>query len=260
MIDAILDRRWLASLLFALLLIILWQCVGAFELLPPYVLTPWGILDALVATTVDGTLPLASVQSVLLQLSGFAVGAIAGVVLGLTAGVSRWAEDFIDPVVSLAYPLPKIALFPVVVIWFGYTDFSRALVIATSCFFPVFVNAYAGTRGIEPRLLWVARNADAGKARIFLQVILRAAMPAVSNGIRISLGLSFILTYATETIGSSAGGLGSMIEDGFNDLQYGPLWAGIVAFAVLGLAADRIWVGLSAMWTRGQSVEAIGRV
>lgn len=260
MVERVLERKWLAASLFALLLVALWELAGVARTLPSYALSPSGILRGFAESLGSGDLAPAVLQSLGLQLSGFAVGSALGVVLGLVAGVSRWAEDLIDPVVSLAYPLPKIALFPVVVIWFGYTDLARALVISISCFFPVFVNAYAGTRGIDRGLLWVARNVGAGRIRVFFQVVLRAAMPSVSNGIRIGLALSFILTFATESLGASNGGLGSMIEDGFNDLRYDALWTGIVAFGILGFLADRLWVVISAALLRGQRVEAMARV
>lgn len=259
MVDAILDRKWLAASLFTLLILATWEVMGVLGLLANYVLSPIEIVAALASNAINGNLILASVQSVGLQMTGFIVGAAGGVLLGLTAGVSRWAEDFIDPLVALAYPLPKIALFPIVVIWLGYTDLSRALVITVSVFFPVFVNAYAGTQGIEGRFIWVARNAEAGKLQTFFQVILRAAMPSVSNGIRLGLALSFILTFATESLGASSGGLGALIASGFNDLRYDALWAGIVAFGILGFGADRIWARISARLLRGQQVEAVGR-
>jgi len=225
--------------------------------LPGYVLSPFEIAAAIGELVFDGTLIVASSQSLGLQFSGFVIGSSAGVVFGLAAGVNRWAEDFIDPLVSLTYPLPKIALFPVVVIWFGYTDLARGLIIAVSCFFPVFVNAYAGTRGIDSRLIWVAKNTNAGRLRTLSQVVLRASMPSVSNGVRIGLALSFILTFATESLGARGSGLGNMIESGFNDLQYGVLWAGIVTFGILGFAADRVWALISSFLLRGQKVDAI---
>ncbi|WNV77097.1 ABC transporter permease [Geodermatophilus sp. DSM 44513] len=256
---AVLERKWLASSLFTLLLLAVWQLAGALGLLPAYVLTPTAIAAALGTTVTDGTLLPASASSLSRQMSGFLLGSSAGVALGLLAGVSRWAEDVFDTLVSLTYPLPKIALFPVVVIWLGYTDAARILVIAISCFYPSFINAFAGTRGIEPRLLWVARNAGAGRLRAFRQVVLRAAMPAVVNGVRLSLALSFILTFATESLGASRGGLGALIEDGFNDLVYPLMWAGIVAFALYGFLADQAWTRLAGQLLRGQRVEAVGR-
>jgi ABC-type nitrate/sulfonate/bicarbonate transport system permease component len=259
MINTVLERKWLASSLFAAVLLTIWQLCGVFGLLPNYVLTPGAIASALWATLVDGTLLPASRVSLTRQLSGFVLGSSAGVLLGLFAGVSRWAEDVFDTLVSLTYPLPKIALFPVVVIWLGYTDSARILVIAISCFYPSFINALAGTRGIDSRLLWVARNAGASRLRAFRQVVLRAAMPSVVNGVRLSLALSFILTFATESLGASRGGLGALIEDGFNNLIYPLMWAGIAAFALYGFIADQTWTRLSGRLLHGQRVEAVGR-
>jgi ABC-type nitrate/sulfonate/bicarbonate transport system permease component len=257
--NAVLERKWLASSLFALLLLAVWELLGALDLLPVYVLAPTAIASAVWTTLTDGTLLPASAASLGRQLSGFALGSTAGVLVGLFAGVSRWGEDVFDTLVSLTYPLPKIALFPVVVIWLGYTDWARILVISISCFYPSFINAFAGTRGIDSRLLWVARNAGAGRLRSFSQVVLRAAMPSVVNGVRLSLALSFILTFATESLGASRGGLGALIEDGFNNLLYPLMWAGIVAFALYGFLADQVWTRLAGRLLHGQRVEAVGR-
>ena len=255
----LLERKWAASLAFLAVVLLVWQLVGAAGLLPAYVLAPAAILAALWDAAREGLLLPATANSVRRALSGFALGRALGVALGLLAGVSRWAADALDPLVSLTYPLPKIALFPVVVIWLGYTDTARILVISISCFFPSFVNALAGTRSIDPRLLWVARNAGAGRARAFAQVVLRAAMPSVVTGVRLSLALAFILTFATESLGASRGGLGQLIEDGLNNLLYPLMWAGIAAFAVLGFAADQTWMRVAGALLRGQRVEAVGR-
>lgn len=256
---ALLDRRGVAATLFAGLVVLLWQACGALGALPDYVLSPAAIASGVRQTVADGVLLPAMGNSLRRALSGFAIGSSLGVFFGLLAGVSRIAEDLVDTLVSLTYPLPKIALFPLVVIWLGYTDTARVLVISISCFYPSFVNALAGTQAIDPRLLWVARNVDAGRVRAFAQVVLRAAMPSVATGVRISLALSFILTFATETLGAGRGGLGQVIEDGFNNLLYPLMWSGIAAFAVLGFAADRLWLGLSDRLLRGQRVEAYSR-
>lgn len=256
---ALLERRWLASSLFLGAVLVVWQVAGSAGLLPAYVLAPLAIVGALVDALLDGVLLPAVANSLRRTAAGFLIGSSLGVFAGLLAGVSRIAEDVVDTVVSLTYPLPKIALFPIVVIWLGYTDSARILVIAVSCFFPSFINALAGTQGIESRLLWVARNVGASRARAFRQVVLRAAMPSVVTGVRISLALAFILTFATESLGAGRGGLGQLIEDGFDNLIFPLMWAGIAAFAILGFAADRLWLGLSERLLRGQRVEAVGR-
>lgn len=256
---ALLERRWLASGLFLLAVLLVWQAAAAAGLLPAYVLGPLAIVGALLEALRDGVLLPAVGNSLRRTAAGFLIGSSLGVFAGLLAGVSRIAEDVVDTLVSLTYPLPKIALFPIVVIWLGYTDSARILVISVSCFFPSFINALAGTQGIESRLLWVARNVGASRVRAFRQVVLRAAMPSVVTGVRISLALAFILTFATESLGAGRGGLGQLIEDGFDNLLYPLMWAGIAAFALLGFTADRLWLGLSERLLRGQRVEAVGR-
>lgn len=256
---AVLERRGVASGLFFTVVLLVWQAASALGALPAYVLSPAQIIQALVETVVDGVLLPAMGTSLQRTAAGFVIGSSLGVFFGLLAGVSRIAEDFVDTLVSLTYPLPKIALFPIVVIWLGYTDTARIMVISISCFYPSFVNALAGTQTVDPRLLWVARNAGASRVRAFRQVVLRAAMPSVATGVRISLALAFILTFATETLGAGRGGLGQVIEDGFNNLLYPLMWSGIAAFAILGFLADRAWAGASDRFLRGQRVEAASR-
>lgn len=258
MIDRLVTARWPLTLAFAVVVLAVWQVLGSLDVLPRYLLTPTEILVGSARLTADGDLLPAIAESTKRQMGGFLLGASLGVVLGLLAGVVRPAEDLLDTLVSLTYPLPKIALFPVVVVWLGFSDSARILVIATSCFYPSFVNALAGTRGIDPRMLWVARNLEAGRWRTFWQVVCRAAMPSVVVGVRISLALSFVLTFATETIGAARGGLGFLIDEGFYNLLYEMMYAGILAFAVLGLIADQLWVRISARLLHGQRAQSLG--
>lgn len=260
MMQRLIERRWPVSLALVLLLLATWQGFGLAGALPRYLLAPSEIFAALVDAQRDRALLGAVGASVQRQLSGFLIGAAAGVILGLLAGVLRFAEDVLDTFVSLTYPLPKIALFPVVVLWLGFSDSARILVIATSCFYPAFVNALAGTRHLDQRMLWVARNVEAGRWRTFWQVVFRGSMPAIVTGVRISLALSFVLTFATESIGASRDGLGYLIGDGFNNLLYDLMYAGIVSFAILGFIADQSFVRGASRLLHGQKVGGISRV
>lgn len=258
--DRLIAARWPVSVGFVVFVLALWQLAGGLGLLPRFVLSPVAIVMAAVDATLEGELLPAAARSLRRQLLGFGIGATSGVLIGLLAGVFRAAEDVFDTLVSWTYPLPKIALFPVVVVWLGFSDASRVLIIAVSTFYPSFVNAFSGTRAIDPRLLWVARNVGAGRVRTFWQVVFRAAMPQIVVGVRISLALSFILTFATESIGASRGGLGFLIEEGFNNLLFDLMYAGILAFAVLGFIADQVWVRVAARLLRGQRAAALGYV
>lgn len=257
MTDRLLDRRWPVALAFAVALVVIWQLVTVGATLPRYILAPSEIVAGVADLVEQGELWPALGLSLRRQLIGFAIGASVGVVTGLLAGVFRPAESFFDTLVSLTYPLPKIALFPVIVVWLGFSDVSRVLIIAVSTFYPSFVNAFAGTRSINPQLLWVARNVGANRLRTFLQVVARAAMPSVAVGVRISLALSFTLTFATESIGASRGGLGALIDEGFDNLLYAQMYAGIACFALLGFMADLLYAQASGRLLRGQRTAAL---
>lgn len=257
MMDRMLERRWPVSVAFVTIILLVWELAGFSGGLPRYLIAPSAIAEAVVDLHRNGQLvPNVSV-SMKRQIWGFLFGATLGSLSGLLAGVFRIAEDALDTIVSMTYPLPKIALFPIVVLWLGFSDAARILVIATSCFYPAFVNALAGTRQIDPRMLWVARNAEAGRWETFWKVVFRSSMPSVFTGVRISLALSFILTFATESIGASREGLGFLIGEGFNNLLYDLMWAGVAVFAVLGFIADQTFSRVVGPLLRGQRV-AVG--
>ena len=253
-----LERRWPVTLAFVALVVGAWELWGALGRLPRYVLAPHAIVAALVEHLADGTLGDPTLSSLQRLGVGFALGTAAGVLLGLLAGVNRVAEDVADPVVSLTYPLPKIALFPAIAVWLGYTDQARILVIALGCFYPAFVNALSGTRTVDRQLLWVAANAGAGRVRAFFQVVLPAALPRILVGVRVSLALAYVLLFSTEAIASREG-LGHLIDDSYLNVNYELMYASIVLLALLGFVSDRIVVAIGDRLTRGHTIEAVGR-
>lgn len=252
------EARWPLSTAFGVGLLLLWQ-LAAVRGLPDYVLPPSQIAGALVEGVTEGTLLGATRDTLLRVLPGFVIGTSLGVAVGLVAGVVRVAEDVFDTLVSLTYPLPKISLFPLLVIWLGFTDRARILVIAISVFYPAFVNTFSGTKAIERRYVWVAQNLEAGRLRTFRQVVLPASLPSILVGVRISLALSFVLAFATEAIGAGRTGLGVEIQEGYNNLLYRPMYAAIAMFALLGLLSDVALRWVSARVSRGQRLDAVGR-
>lgn len=259
MTERLLEARWPISLAFVAALVLAWQLAIAFLSPPDYLLAPTAIAGGLVDQLGEGDLVANTLASLRRALTGFALGATVGVIVGLLAGVARVAEDLIDPLVSVTYPLPKIALFPIVVLWLGFNDSARILVIALSCFYPAFVNALAGTRGIDVRFIWAARSFGASRLRRFFQVVLPAALPSIVVGLRISLALAFVLAFATEAIGASRDGLGFVIEEAYDNLLYEQMYAGIAMFALLGFVADQVLKQGAKRFLHGQQLEAVGR-
>lgn len=256
--DQIVARQWPLSVAFVATLLIAWELTGVLREVPRYVLTPSEIVLATVATIEEGILPAAIASSMRRLVIGFVLGTSAGVIVGLLAGVVRLVEDLTDPLVSLTYPLPKIALFPVFAVWLGFSDEARILIIALACFYPSFVNSLNGTRGIQPHFLWVARNLGCGRWKSFWSVIVPAALPLVLVGVRISLALSFVLLFATEAIASREG-LGFLVFNGYLSARYDLMYTAIFVLAVFGFLADRTLLTAGRRLTRGHDIEAVGR-
>lgn len=257
-LERMVTARWPVALVVAGCLVGAWQLMGALGRLPVYVLSPAEVVSAVWSYLTDGTLSEAAVVSLRRLAVGFAIGAGLGVTLGLLAGVVPLFHAVIDPLVSFTFPLPKIALFPPIALWLGFSDRAIWLVIALACFYPSFINAVAGTRGIDRHHLWVAGNLTAGHWRTFWQVVFPAALPRLLVGVRISLALSFVMVFATEAI-SSRPGLGSVIVESYQFLRYDRMYAAIALLAVLGLIADRLLVWIARSGTRGHDIAAVGR-
>ena len=145
----------------------------------------------------------------------------------------------LSPAVFLTYPVPKIVMLPIFMIWFGIGDLSKVLIIALACFYPVFINAYYGVRQTRTILVWSALNMGATPAQIFRRVVLPSAAPMIFAGLRVSLALSFIVMFAAEMINARSG-LGHMIRIAENSLRFDLMYVSLVTIAILGYAGDRL--------------------
>jgi NitT/TauT family transport system permease protein/sulfonate transport system permease protein len=216
----------------------LWQGLWLTGL-PDFVLSPVEVARHFVRAVVTGELLPHVGASLVRSLPGFVLGTAVGVGLGLLAGVARGFDQLLSPVVFLTYPVPKIVMLPIFMLWFGIGDLSKVLVIALACFYPSFVNAYYGARATPTILVWSARNMGAGRWQVFRKVVLPGALPLVLAGVRVSLALSFILLFSTEMINARSG-LGSLIRQAESSLAFDLMYVSIVAIAILGWAGDRL--------------------
>jgi len=225
-----------ASLLVGVL--VLWQ-LAALRGLPDYLLSPLEILKHFIAALGTRELYQDAAASLLRALPGFAIGTLLGVALGLAAGIARSFDELLSPLVFLTYPVPKIVMLPVFMLWFGIGDLSKVLIIALACFYPTFINAYYGARATPRILVWSARNMGATQAQIFRRVVLPGALPLVFAGMRVSLALSFIVMFATEMINARSG-LGHLIREAENSLRFDLMYVSLLTIAILGYAGDRL--------------------
>jgi ABC-type nitrate/sulfonate/bicarbonate transport system permease component len=227
-----------------------WELLGRVSALPPYLSYPSQILAALWEVTADGELPQAAAVSLYRVLAGFAIGTIVGVCVGLGAGLVRGVRNFFDPLVSFLFAVPKIAFLPVFLLLFGIGSASKIAIVAFSCFFPVFIASCHSVLSVNKLFLWAAQNMGTPPHKLFFRVLIPAAAPQLFAGVRISLAHAFIVLFAAELIGSHAG-LGVLIAEGENAARFDLMFAGIVAFAVLGFVSDRILLAVRARVLKG---------
>jgi ABC-type nitrate/sulfonate/bicarbonate transport system permease component len=225
-----------ASVLVAILAV--WQ-LAALAGLPDFVLSPVQIVTHFAHALGSAELYQNIWASLARSLPGFALGTLLGALLGLAAGTARWFDRMFSPAVFLTYPVPKIVMLPIFMLWFGIGDLSKVLIIALACFYPVFINAYYGVKATRKILVWSAQNMGASPATIFRRVVVPSAAPMIFAGMRVSLALSFIVMFAAEMINANSG-LGHMIRVAENSLRFDLMYVSLLAIAILGYAGDRL--------------------
>jgi ABC-type nitrate/sulfonate/bicarbonate transport system permease component len=146
----------------------------------------------------------------------------------------------LGPLVEALYPMPKSALIPVTVIWLGFGDGSKILLILLGCMLPITIGAYNGARGSDQALVWSARSMGASRMRMLWDVVVPSATPELLNGIRTALALSFILLVSSELIVAREG-LGFLIGSLGSNGNYDAMYAVVLTVAFIGFAADRVY-------------------
>jgi ABC-type nitrate/sulfonate/bicarbonate transport system permease component len=188
----------------------------------------------------DGELVTNGLTSLYRAAAGLGLAVVIGAVLGLAMAWWKPVNVLLAPIVEIFYPLPKSALIPVTVIWLGFGDGSKILLIFLGCMLPVTLGAFNGARASEQHLLWSARSMGASRLRLVWDVALPSALPELLNGIRTALALSFILLVSSELIVAQKG-FGYLIGYLGANGSYDAMYAVVLTVAFLGFAADRAY-------------------
>src|SRR5919197_1935003 len=197
---------------------------------------PASVLRTMVDLTVDGRLPWAVTVSLNRVLQGFISGSLLGIAVGLLVGWFRTVEDAVDPLVAAIYPIPKSALFPLFILWFGLGETSKVMTIMIGVVFLVLINTVTGVKAIDPVLLKAARDLGANQRQIFTKVVIPGALPNIFTGLRLGAGMALILVFITELEATNPG-LGFLLWESYQLLETKDVFAGVVAFGLLGVAA-----------------------
>jgi NitT/TauT family transport system permease protein len=225
-----------------LLLAVAWELAARLHLVSSDALPPLsGVVAAWIDMIKDGELVSNGASSLYRAAAGLALAILIGATLGIVMAWWKTANVLLSPLVEIFYPLPKSALIPVTVIWLGFGDGSKILLIFLGCMLPVTVGAFNGARASEQVLVWSARSMGASRMRMLWDVVVPSAMPELLNGIRTALALSFILLVSSELIAARQG-FGYLIGFLGANGSYDAMYAVVLTVAFLGFAADRIYL------------------
>lgn len=184
-------------------------------------------------------------------LSGFGLAVAVGVPLGVVMGRFRTAYRMLDPTINLVRPVPVTAWAPLSLLIIGFGDRSTVFLVFLAAFFPVLLNTIAGVRQVPPRLLEAAAMLGTRPGQVLYKVVLPASMRSIVSGLRIALGLSWVILVVGETVGIRIG-LGSMITQARDMSKTDLIVSGMVVIGLAGFLADRLLVGLVRLLTRGR--------
>jgi len=229
--------RYAPLILFA----VAWELIARFELVSSTALPPLSsVFVAWLDMLMSGELLSNAGTSLYRAGVGLLLAVIGGAALGIAMAWWRPVNAVLAPLVEMFYPMPKTALIPVTVIWLGFGDGSKILLIFLGCMLPVTIGAFNGARGSDQALVWSARSLGANRLRMLWDVVVPSALPELLNGIRTALALAFILMVTSELIVSRQG-LGNLIGFLGANGSYEAMYGVVLTVAVLGFAADRIY-------------------
>ncbi|MCG7381189.1 ABC transporter permease [Paenibacillus sp. ACRRY] len=170
---------------------------------------------------------------------GFLIGGGLGLATGLWVGFSIKAERLLDPSLQLLRTLPHLAVAPLFILWFGFGETSKILLIAKGAFFPLYVNAFLGVRSVDRHLFEVARVLEFTRLQTITKLIIPASLPSLFLGVRLSIAVSWLGLVVAEMMGSSSG-IGYIINDARSFSLTSVIFVGIIVFAIVGKVTDSL--------------------
>lgn len=232
-----------------------WELYGRLFLSPVVFTYPTAIARALVKLAASGELAKASRESLGILFAGWATAIMAGMPLGLLMARFRLVERSLDTYVNALYATPAVALVPLIINWFGFTDMARTVIVFLFAVFPILINTFQGVRNVEPNLIEVAHAFCSSESRLWRDVVLPSALPFIVAGLRLAIGRGLVGLVVAELFTAIAG-FGGIIERSTSAIQYDRMMVPVVLLMIIGVGLTE---GLKALerwlapWSAGRS-------
>jgi len=235
--------RSLPWLLPAFLLVV-WYVGARVGAISPQILpAPGDVLSGFWSVSQTGELWNDIAISTGRALGGLAIGGSIGFGLGIINGVSPLLAKLTDTTLQMVRNIPILALIPMAILWFGIGEAAKIFLIALGVFFPIYLNTYHGIRGVDHRLIEMARSYRLSRVQLFRHVIFPGALPSILVGLRYALGIMWLVLIVAEMVSASSG-IGYMTMNARDDMQTNIVVLGILIYALLGKLADILAYGL----------------
>ncbi len=222
-----------------LLLALAWEATSRLGIVSPGALPPLDkIASAWLNLAESGDLWTNGVASISRAAAGLGLAIVCGSAIGVLMAWYLPVRVVVNPIVQFFYPMPKSALIPVMVLWLGFGDASKIVLIFVGCMLPVTLSSFNGARSTEQVLIWSARSLGASRLRVLWEVVVPSALPELLSGIRTALAFAFVLLVASELIVARSG-FGYMIGWLGDGGVYDAMFAVVLTVALLGFVADR---------------------
>ena len=199
---------------------------------------PMDIAKAFLGLAISGELLDHLKASAIEFAYGFTWALLFGIPLGLALGWSKKLEMLLTPYLTAFYSMPRIAFFPLIVVWFGLGFTSKAVLVFFSVFFPVCINTWAGGKTVDPVLIRAGRSFGATQVQLFTKIVLPYSLPFVVAGVRIGAGIALIAVYVGEMLGANAGVGYLIVQAGFA-YQADKVFVGVIILAGLGVCLSQ---------------------
>jgi ABC-type nitrate/sulfonate/bicarbonate transport system permease component len=228
-----------AAIFSILLLLIFWELFARSGKVTMFMLPPFSVVaDQIKADALSGDLWRNLGVTLYRALAGFVIAAAVGILLGAAMSRLRVVRWFFDPIISVGFPMPKIAFLPVIILWLGVYDVSKISVVVFDATFPVVTATLAGIAAVEKELLWSARNMGASERQLMWQIVLPAASPQILTGLQVALPIALIVEIIAEMV-MGGYGLGGAMMSASRFANSPGVFAGIVEIAVVGFLLIR---------------------
>lgn len=222
------------SILSPLTLLFIWEIAARAGFVDTRLLSsPSLILQAFFPLLISGDLIYNTWVSVLRVIWGFLAGAIPGILLGMSMGLSPFVRSAFEPMIAATYPIPKLAIMPLILLVFGLGETSKIFTIAIGVFYLVVINTMAGVLNIDKIYLEVAKNFGASRKDFYLTVALPGALPMIFAGLKLGMGMALILIVAAEMSAAKAG-VGWMIWRAYDMFDIEQMFVALITLSVLG--------------------------